>query len=45
MSPILVSLIALVAILSGALFRAPRRKTLPERHLADDTRDLSIVAA
>ncbi len=39
MSPIVVSLIALVVILAGALFGALLRNTLPEHHLADDTRD------
>jgi Protein of unknown function (DUF4239) len=39
MSPIVVSLIALVVILGGALFGALLRNTLPEHHLADDTRD------
>jgi hypothetical protein len=39
MSPIAVSLIALAVILAGALFGALLRKTLPDRHLADDTKD------
>ena len=39
MTPIAVSLIALAVILAGALFGAFLRNTLPDRHLADDTRD------
>ena len=39
MSPIAVSLIALAVILAGALFGAWLRNTLPDHHLADDTRD------
>lgn len=39
MSPIAVSLIALAVILVGALFGAWLRNTLPDHHLADDTRD------
>ncbi len=39
MSPIAVSLIALAIILAGALFGALLRKTLPDHHLADDTKD------
>lgn len=39
MAPIAVSLIALAVILAGALFGALLRNTLPEHHLADDTKD------
>ena len=39
MTPIAVSLIALAVILAGALFGTFLRKTLPDHHLADDTRD------
>lgn len=39
MSPILLSLIALAVILAGALFGAWLRNTLPDHHLADDTKD------
>lgn len=39
MSPISVSSIALAVILAGALFGAWLRDTLPDRHLADDTKD------
>lgn len=39
MSPIAVSLIALAIIIGGALLGAFLRKTLPDRHLADDTKD------
>jgi hypothetical protein len=39
MSPIAVSLIALAVILAGALFGTLLRNTLPNHHLADDTRD------
>jgi hypothetical protein len=39
MRPLVVSVIAFAVILGGALFGALLRNTLPDHHLADDTRD------